>query len=412
MKRNIERFLTAMTIIVLGAGLAACGESERRPAGAPGGPLTVYSSLPLQGGSRDLAKDLRDGAQLALDERGGKAGKFSVKHVSLDDSTAQAGSWDPGQTASNARKAAQDKSAIAYLGDYNSGASAISIPIINDGGLVQISMNGYVGLTKQFEGATEKSEPDKYYPSGQRTYARIQVPDDVQAAAQLEYQKSEGVKRLYVLHDKEVYGQGQAKLIEATAESKGVNVLESGGIDPRAANYRGLAAAVVKSGADAVFFGGFVSNNAAQLWKDLYAADPKLKLFGGDAIAVSEFSEEIGSAGQLTFLTNPVLPPERYPAAGRRFFDSFKKKHDREPETYAIYGYEMMRLALDAIERAGDQGNDREAVLKQVFATKDRSSPLGTYSIDENGDTTLKYMGGYRVRGGKIVFDKVLGGEV
>ena len=54
--------------------------------------------------------------------------------MSLDDSTAAAGKWDPGATSSNARKAAQDKSTIAYLGEFNSGASAISIPILNEAG--------------------------------------------------------------------------------------------------------------------------------------------------------------------------------------------------------------------------------------------------------------------------------------
>jgi branched-chain amino acid transport system substrate-binding protein len=399
--------------VLLGAALGACGggagkasedqEKARKT-------LTVYSSLPLQGASRDLASDLADGAQMALDENRGRAGAFAVKHVSLDDSTAQAGSWDPAQTAANARKAVLDKTAIAYLGDYNSGASAISIPIINEGGLLQISMNGYVGLTKAIEGASEPGEPDKFYPTGKRTYVRIQVPDDVQAAAQIEYQKSQRVRSLYILHDKEVYGQGQARLVEATADAEGVEVVDSRGIDPKAANYRGLAARVARSGADGVFFGGFVSNNAAQLWKDLHAAAPELKLFGGDAITVSEFSEGIEEAGERTFLTNPVLPPERYSPSGRLFFEKFEKKHGRKPETYAIYGYEMMGLALDAIERAGDSGDDREAVREQAFATRDRESPLGKYSIDENGDTTLKYMGGYRVRGGKIVFDRVLGG--
>jgi branched-chain amino acid transport system substrate-binding protein len=131
MERSVKRLLTAMAVVVLGAGPAGCGGDEPEPAGETAGSVTVYSSLPLQGAFRDLARDLSDGARLALDESGRKAGRFSVKYVSLDDSTAQAGSWDPAQTAANARKAVQDESAVAYLGDYNSGASAISIPITN-----------------------------------------------------------------------------------------------------------------------------------------------------------------------------------------------------------------------------------------------------------------------------------------
>ena len=46
----------------------------------------------------------------------------------------------------------------------------------------------------------------------------------------------------------------------------------------------------------------------------------------------------------------------------------------RNPDPYAIYGYEAMSLALDAIKRAGDKGNDRKAVIDALFETKDRES--------------------------------------
>ena len=41
---------------------------------------------------------------------------------SLDDATAAAGKWEAGATSANARKVAQDDSAIAYIGEFNSGA--------------------------------------------------------------------------------------------------------------------------------------------------------------------------------------------------------------------------------------------------------------------------------------------------
>ena len=63
------------------------------------------------------------GIKLAVDQAGGKAGNVTVKYTSLDDSTAQAGNWDPQQTAANARKVAQDKKAVAYIGEFNSGAT-------------------------------------------------------------------------------------------------------------------------------------------------------------------------------------------------------------------------------------------------------------------------------------------------
>jgi branched-chain amino acid transport system substrate-binding protein len=67
-----------------------------------------------------------------------------------------------------------------------------------------------------------------------------------------------------------------------------------------------------------------------------------------------------------------------------------------------------MKTALLAIQHAGDQGNDRQAVVDAFFKIKDRDSVLGNYSIDANGDTTLSSYGGNRVKGGKLVFDKVI----
>ena len=62
-----------------------------------------------------------------------------------------------------------------------------------------------------------------------------------------------------------------------------------------------------------------------------------------------------------------------------------------------------MTLALDALKAVGDKANDREAVRKQLFEnTKDRDSVLGTYSIDENGDTTLTDYGLYTIKDGQL----------
>ena len=96
--------------------------------------------------------------------------------MSLDDSTAQAGSWTPEATSANALKAAQDDSTAVYIGEFNSGAAKVSIPILNEAGIPMISpANTYVGLTTDDPGS-EPGEPDKYYPTGKRTYTRI-VPE-------------------------------------------------------------------------------------------------------------------------------------------------------------------------------------------------------------------------------------------
>jgi branched-chain amino acid transport system substrate-binding protein len=396
------------------SGVAGCGDGEDNNGGGGAGStaLTIYSSLPLQGASREQALSIVNGMKMALEEVGGKVGKFTIKYVSLDDSTAAAGKWDPGQTSSNARKAAQDESTIVYLGELNSGASTVSLPILNEASILQISpINGYVGLTRS-EGA-DAGEPDKYYPSGKRTYGRVIPADHIQAAAQVAWQKDEGCTKTYVLNDKEVYGKGIADQIEQIAKDQGLSIVANDGIDPTAPNFRSLAAKINSSGADCVFFGGLTANNGVQLFKDLNAALPNAKLFGPDGVAESSFTSEIDAETQRqTRITTATLDPNLYPPSGKEFFARYRETYGAEPETFAIYGYEAMSVALEAIKRAGDQGDDRQAVIDAFFSIKDRDSVLGKYSIDENGDTTLPDFGGYRVEDGKLVFDKVIKAQV
>jgi len=404
-------------VTALAFGVAACGGSDNNDNGGGGGSssastggtsLTIYSSLPLQGDSRPQSESVVNGEKMALEEAGGKVGNFTIKYVSLDDATAAAGKWDPGQTSSDGRKAAQDKSTIVYLGEFNSGATAISLPILNEANILQVSpSNTYVGLTRA-EGA-DKGEPDKYYPSGKRTFGRVVPADHIQAAAQVTYQKDSGCKKTYILNDKEVYGKGIAVQVENIGKAQGLQIAGNDGIDTKAANFRTLAQKVKSSGADCMFFGGITQNKGVQVFKDVHAANPTMKLFGPDGVAESAFASKLGSAVEKqTYVTNPTLDPKLYPPAAQDFFTKFKQKYGKDPEPYAIYGYEAMKVALLAIQNAGDKGNDRQAVIDAFFKIKDRDSVLGKYSIDENGDTTLSDYGADRVEGGKLVFDKVI----
>jgi branched-chain amino acid transport system substrate-binding protein len=400
----------------LALGVAACGDDDSGDSGGSnteessgGGNLTVYSSLPLQGASRPQSEDVINGIKLALKQKGGKCGDFTIDYKSLDDATAAAGQWEAGATSDNARKAAQDDSAIAYIGEFNSGASAISIPITNDGGLLQVSpSNTAYGLTKSGTGA-EPGEPDKYYPSGARTYGRVVPIDNIQGAALAQYMKDEGVTSVYVLDDAEVYGKGVAKNTQTAAEGLGIKIAGNDSWDGGAANYRALADKIKATGADAVFTGGIIDNNGPQLYKDLHASMPDAKLFGPDGMATVDFTKEIPADVQAqTYLTAPTLAPDELPPAGQQFYKDYEAEYGEpqdEIDPYAVYGYEAMAVVCDSIAKGGD---DRQAVVDAFFATKGRESPLGVYDIDKDGDTTLSDYGGYKAEGGKLVFYKVI----
>ena len=69
--------------------------------------------------------------------------------------------------------------------------------------------NTYVGLTHTGPG-TAPGEPGKYYPTGKRNYARVVAADDYQGAADATLAQQLGVKKLFILNDKQAYGAGVA----------------------------------------------------------------------------------------------------------------------------------------------------------------------------------------------------------
>jgi len=404
-------------VAVPALGVAACGGGDGGGGGGSssggGKSVTVYSSLPLQGASRGNSEAVNNGAKMALKAINSQVNGIKITFKTLDDSTASAGKWDPGQTQANARKAVQDKSTVAYLGEFNSGATANSLPILNQAGIPQVSpANTGVGLTTDEPGA-DVGEPTKYYPTGKRTYARVVPRDTIQGAAVVTAMKEDGCSNVYIVNDKEVYGQGLAKVVEGVAPKQGIKVLGNDGYDPKASNYRSLASKIKSKGASCFFGSIIVDNNGVQLFKDVIQGVPGIKAYGPDGVAEATFTDpkEGGlpaSVAKNVKVTVATLSQDKYPPEGQKFFTNYEKAYGKKPETYAIYGYEAMSLILDAMKRAGSQANDRTAVNDQIHQTKDKSSVLGTYSIDKNGDTSLTDYGLYTVKDGQLAFAKVI----
>jgi branched-chain amino acid transport system substrate-binding protein len=404
-------------VIVLGACGSSSSSSSSSSSGAASGGKTIdiYSSLPLQGSSTAQTDPMVNGIKLALSQAGGKAGQWTINYQSLDDSTAAAGKWDASQTSANARKAAADPKAVFYIGEFNSQASEVSIPILNEAAIPQVSpANTYVGLTTNEPGSAP-GEPQKYYPTGTRTYLRIVPRDSIQAASDLLAMKQAKCTKVAIANDKEAYGSGLAALLELEKGSYGVNIVSNTGVDPTAPNFRSYASTIKGQGADCFFFSGIVANGATQITKDVHAALPTAKVFGGDGVCTDSYTNAKkggvpAAIDPLIECTVATLKLSAYPGGVDPFLPAYKAKYGTaNPDPYAIYGYEVMSLAINTIKALGAQGNSKSAVLKALFATTARHSVLGTYGFDKNGDTTLKAYGLYKVdKTGEPVFFKTL----
>src|ERR1700690_238398 len=207
-------FVLVSLVIAASMLLAACGGGGASSSAGGGKTLKIVSSLPMTGSSLTQTQAIVNAEQLALSQANGQAcgGKYTITYEPWDDASAALGKWDPQVETSNAQKAVADKSIVAYLGTFNSGAAELSIPILNGAGpLLMVSpANTYPGLTKSVAGITADGEPAKYYPSGTRNYARLAPDDDLQGAVDVKFLSTLNVKSVYILDDQEAYGKGVA----------------------------------------------------------------------------------------------------------------------------------------------------------------------------------------------------------
>jgi branched-chain amino acid transport system substrate-binding protein len=372
--------------------------------------LDVYSSMPFRGPGDD-AVAIVNGIKLALQQAGGRAGPWTIDYISLDSSTAAARRWDPGQCAANARRAASDPNAVYYIGEFNSGCSEVSIPILNEAGIPQVSpSNSYDGLTAAAPG-TAPGEPERYYPTGTRTFLRIFPRDAVEAAALLTTLRQDACRRVAIVNDREAYGYGLAGEMELLKHHYHIRILSNTGTNGTSRSFRTYLRALQTQRADCFTFAGITENGAVRVIRAVAHALPRAKLYGVDGVCTSSFVDPAAggipaTAARRFKCTSPVMPLKTYPR-GSAFSAAYRGAfHVSNPNPYAIYGYEAMQLGLDTIAKLGSAAESRSAIVKALFMTRNRQSVIGTYSFDPNGDTTLRSYGLYRATGqsGKLVF--------
>jgi branched-chain amino acid transport system substrate-binding protein len=376
----------------------------------PGGKILVASDLPLQGSGRTQTLQMTRAIKFILARHGWKAGKYSLAYQSCDDATAQAGKWDSGKASANANAYAQNSSVGAVIGTFNSGAAEIEIPILNrapNGPIAMVSpANTYVGLTHTGAG-TAAGEPGKYYPTGKRNYARVVAADDYQGAADAVLAKSLGVKKVFILNDKEAYGLGVATNFRNAAQKLGIKVVGFTAWDGKASSYEALAVKIKASGAQGVFLGGLICENGGKLVKDIRAGvASSVKIMAPDGFTpVSAVVQGAGTSAEGAYVSVAGLPNTALKGAGKAFVAAFTKADKRSPDPYSVYAAQAAEIVVQAIKQSNGTRSD---IAKQLFRVKLKGSILGNVSFTKNGDVTSNPVTIYRVKGGKSTTFKVI----
>jgi branched-chain amino acid transport system substrate-binding protein len=394
-----------LLVVLFFALLIGCGRPDPNT-------IKIVSSLPRTGSARQQSGTIVNGIRMALDQAdedtsqpGWQVAGFNIVYRDMDDATAIAGAWTSERETANAIQASQDPDVMAYIGTFNSGAAKIAMPILNRAGLLMVSpANTAVELTNP--DFADPRELAGLRPTGKINFCRVVPGDDQQARFAAEWTGELGFRRVVVLDDNEVYGNGIATLYAENCEALEIEVVYRDSIDVRSQEFRSLMTRIKSYEPDLIYFGGTTQSKGGQLAKDMIEAGLTCKLMVPDGCYEEAFIESAGPRiNDRVYVTFGGLPPSEQRGAGMRFVERYRQLHGTDPEVFAIYGYEAASAALEAIRRAGKK--DRAAIREACLGIRGFSGgALGTWSFDENGDITNAQLSGNVIRNGKFEFVK------
>ncbi len=379
--------------------------------------IRIYSSLPQREqlqpapdadpvvAPNKRTKGMENAMRLALDDAGGTVGDREVEYQPLDDSDAN-GASPAAIVQANARRAAHDTHAAVYIGDFTSGATQESLPILSRARVPQISVSSTrVGLTKR-DPLGDVDEPARYYPrqhgrNGYRNFVRLIPTTAVHARALLALMKQQdGCTKVAMINDDSSYGQALANDIRARNRGR-VTFAFNQSAGPSASYYRLVELARTRR-ADCFVYSGIRNANTVEIFKAFADALPTAKLYGSNGLVAASFVDpkEGGLPQRVADRVQVMVPPYRRDAA-RRFLRDFKAKYGTDADAYAVYAYEAMRLALEAIARS--RSGKREDIVRELLQTDNPpDSVLGPYAIKSTGDTNVDGYGVSRIANGKL----------
>lgn len=357
---------------------AAATEAPAADTGAVGAPaaagtvIKIATQSPLSGPQSVLGTAIKNGAQLALEQNGGKLQEmgFTVELAPFDDQAT------PDTGVANAKQIVGDPTVLCLVGHLNSG---VAIPSSEEYHNAQLAMVSPAN--------TNPLITTRGYPEVNRIVGR----DDVQGVVGAEFASSEmGVKSVYILHDKTAYGQGIAEFFRQKAEELGMSVLGFEGTEEQA-NFDSVLTPILAANPDLVYFGGIYSQGGLIL-KQMREKGITAQFLGPDGLDSSEMANLAGDFVVDIYFTTTAGPLSLFPKA-EAFVADYEARFGEQVQPYAAEGFDAMNICLNgiaaAIEANGGALPTRAQVAEAVRATADYDGITGMKTFNEIGDLTV-----------------------
>jgi len=346
------RFIPFVLFLIAGAGCAQ-----------PSNTIRIAVAGPMTGDQSKQGNDLKNGAELAVEEWNEKGGILGKKIELLigDDQ------HDPKQAVAIANKFV-NSGVAGVIGHWNSSATIPASEVYHRAGIPMIT-----------PASTNPQVTDRGYSNVFRVCGR----DDQQGwvAADFVVQKLKA-NRIAVLDDKTTYGQGLAsefkKALSKIGESR-VKVVYEGAVIQGDKDFRGILTTVASTKPDVYFFGG-IYPEAGLLVKQAKEVGLKAPMVSGDGVIDQVFIQIAGTAADGTYLT--FSPDATQQPSAQEVLKKYRA-HYGEPGPYSFYAYDAAQVMLQGIQKAGT--TDGFAVSQSIHTTG-FDGITGQIQFDSKGD--------------------------
>ena len=318
--------------------LAVDAAPPANPAGdgtATCSPLAIAMAGPLTGADAPFGTNVKDGAQLAIEQHNAANPGCQVQLKTFDTE------GDPQKATAVAPQIVGDASIVGLVGPTWSGETKATGAVFDQAGLAALTPS-----------ATNVALADQ----GWKTFFRGLSNDGVQGPALANYLKNVvGVKKACVVDDSTDAGLGQANAVRDTlgpiADSACNISVKKGDKDFSAA-----VTQIKGQSPDLVVYASYYTE-AALLLQQLRDAGYTGTFAGPDGIKDPQFIKAAGQVADGAILSCPCGP------ASGAFADEYTKKYGQAPGTYSLEAYDLATILLKGIDSGAVT---REALLDYV----------------------------------------------
>lgn len=348
---------------------AAAGATPVNPAGdgtASCPPLSLAMAGPLTGPDAPFGANVRDGAQLAVDQHNAANPGCQVQLKTFDTE------GDPQKAVSVAPQIVDDPSIIGLVGPTWSGETKATGSVFDQAGLVALTPSATnVALSEQ----------------GWKTFFRGLSNDGVQGPSLANYLKNTlDVGNVCVVDDSTDAGVGQAGAVRDTlgpiADTACNISIKKGDKDFSAA-----VSQITGQSPDAVVFASYYTEGALLL-QQLREAGYTGLFAGPDGLKDPQFVKAAGESAKGAVLSCPCGPPTG------AFAEAYTEKFGQAPGTYSLESYDLATILLTGI----DAGADSRPALLDFVRGYDGQGVARNYQWTENGELTSNLIWIYKVQ--------------